>query len=87
MDIAGLDVVLVAGWPGTRVSLWQQIGRAGRAGTEGLAVLVASADPLDGYLLRNPEAIFGVPVEATAFDPGNPMCWPRTCARRLQRRR
>lgn len=72
VDISGLDAVLMAGWPGRRASLWQQAGRAGRSGSESLAVLVAADDPLDTYLIHHPEAVFGQPVEATVMDPGNP---------------
>ena len=81
VDISGLDAVLVAGWPGTRVSLWQQAGRAGRAGADGLVALVAREDPLDTFLVHHPEAIFDTPVEATVFDTGNPyVLAPHLCA-------
>ena len=81
VDISGLDAVLIAGWPGTRVSLWQQAGRAGRAGAEGLVALIAREDPLDTYLVNHPEAIFDAPVEATVFDPTNPyVLGPHLCA-------
>ena len=72
VDLVGLDAVLICGYPGTRASLWQQAGRAGRSGQEALAVLVARDDPLDTYLVHHPEALFGRPVEATVLDPGNP---------------
>lgn len=72
IDISGLDAVLIAGWPGRRESLWQQIGRAGRSGAEALAVFVAADDPLDSYLVSHPEAVFAEPVEATVMDPTNP---------------
>ena len=72
VDIAGLDAVVVAGYPGTLASFWQQAGRAGRAGDSALVVFVARDDPLDTYLVHNPSAVLDKPVEATVIDPTNP---------------
>ena len=81
VDVTGLDAVLLCGWPGTRASLWQQAGRAGRSGEDALAILVARDDPLDTYLVHHPDAVFGAGVEATVCDPTNPyVLGPHLCA-------
>ncbi len=80
VDVAGLDAVVLTGYPGTLASLWQQAGRAGRAGQRALAVFVARDDPLDTYLVHHPAAVFGRPVEATVLDPDNPyVLGPQLC--------
>lgn len=72
IDIGELEACVINGYPGTLSSTWQQAGRAGRRQEQSLAVLVAKDDPLDQYLMRNPSAIFGKPMEEAIIDLANP---------------
>jgi DEAD/DEAH box helicase domain-containing protein len=72
IDIGSLDAAVLVGYPGTRASMWQQAGRAGRRSTEALAVLVAQDEPLDQYLVTHPADLFDKPPEAAVVDPTNP---------------
>jgi len=72
IDIGSLDAAVLVGYPGTRASMWQQAGRAGRRSESSLAFLVAQDDPLDQYLVAHPEDLFAKPPEAAVIDPTNP---------------
>jgi DEAD/DEAH box helicase domain-containing protein len=72
IDIGSLDAAILVGYPGTRASMWQQAGRAGRRSDGSLAVLVAQDDPLDQYLVTHPADLFDKPPEAAVIDPSNP---------------
>jgi DEAD/DEAH box helicase domain-containing protein len=71
IDIGGLDASILAGFPGTIASTWQQAGRAGRRAAVSLSVLVASASPIDQYILRHPEYFFATSPESGWVDPDN----------------
>ncbi|MGH2447154.1 MAG: DEAD/DEAH box helicase [Chloroflexota bacterium] len=71
IDIGQLDAAVLAGFPGTIASAWQQMGRAGRRNSSSLAVLVASSNPLDQFLTQNPEYLFESSPEAGLVDPNN----------------
>jgi DEAD/DEAH box helicase domain-containing protein len=72
VDIGELEACLMNGYPGTIASTWQQAGRAGRRQDESLAILIAADDPLDQYLMRHPEFVFGSPCEEAVIDLENP---------------
>ncbi len=72
IDIGGLDVAILAGFPTSIASAWQQAGRAGRRQGVSLAVLVASSSPLDQFMVKNPAYFFGRSPEEGFLDPENP---------------
>lgn len=73
IDIGGLDVCILVGYPGTMVTALQRIGRVGRQGRDCLIVLVAQPDALDQYFMKHPDQFFGRPLEAAVVDPDNPV--------------
>ncbi len=72
IDIGGLDAAIIAGYPGTIMSTWQQAGRAGRRGRDALVFLVASQNPLDQYYVAHPEQFHAEPHERAVVDLANP---------------
>ena len=72
VDIGDLDACVLTGYPGTIASTWQQAGRAGRGRGTSLAFLIALDNPLDQYLVRNPEYILDGRNEHAIVDPFNP---------------
>lgn len=73
VDIGGLDVSVMDGYPGTVASTWQEAGRAGRAGSPSLAILIAGEDLLDQYWMRNPEDFFAKTPEEAIVEPSRPI--------------
>ncbi|MFQ5611589.1 MAG: DEAD/DEAH box helicase, partial [Anaerolineae bacterium] len=71
IDIGGLEACLLAGYPGTIASTWQQAGRAGRRTDDTLAVLIAGGGALDQYLMANPHYFFDRSPEHARLAPDN----------------
>ena len=71
IDIGGLDASVLAGFPGTIAGSWQQAGRAGRRTATSLSILIASASPIDQFIIRHPQYFFERSPESGWVDPDN----------------
>jgi DEAD/DEAH box helicase domain-containing protein len=71
VDIGALGAAILAGYPGTLASTWQQFGRAGRRADVSVGVLVASATPLDQYIVAHPAYLFERSPEHALINPDN----------------
>jgi DEAD/DEAH box helicase domain-containing protein len=71
IDIGGLDVCILVGYPGTIAATWQRGGRVGRADRESLIALIAQPDALDQYFMHHPKDFFGRGFESAVVDPDN----------------
>lgn len=72
IDIGGLDAVIMAGYPGTIASTWQQAGRAGRKQGKSVAILISGGSPLDRFIVNNPDYFFAQTPEYALINPDNP---------------
>jgi DEAD/DEAH box helicase domain-containing protein len=76
VDVGGLDVVLLDGYPGTRMAAFQQAGRAGRGTDPSLVVLVGDEDQLDQYVMTHPDEFFEGDPERAISNPENEQLLP-----------
>lgn len=72
VDIGELDSVIMAGYPGSIISTWQQAGRAGRGAEDSVVTLMAFEDPLDQYFMKHPAKFFDSVHEHAVIDIKNP---------------
>jgi DEAD/DEAH box helicase domain-containing protein len=70
IDVGGLDVCILVGYPGSQIATWQRAGRVGRSGEAAIA-LIAQPDALDQYLVAHPKAFFERGFEHAVLDPEN----------------
>ena len=72
VDVGSLDATVLAGFPGTISSVWQQAGRSGRAQDRALSVLIARDHLVDQFYMANPEEFFTAPYESARISTTNP---------------
>jgi DEAD/DEAH box helicase domain-containing protein len=72
INIGDLEATVLTGYPGSIASAWQQAGRSGRSNYSSLSFLIARENPLDQYLMRNPDFFFAKNFDNAIINPGNP---------------
>jgi DEAD/DEAH box helicase domain-containing protein len=71
IDIGDLELAISCGFPGTKASFWQQIGRSGRRGEGAIGILILDVSPLDQYIAINTDWLIKSGVENAVIDKNN----------------
>lgn len=71
IDIGGLDLCVLVGYPGTVMTTWQRGGRVGRGGQESAIILIPYPDALDQYIVQHPKEFLNSGFELAVTDPMN----------------
>jgi DEAD/DEAH box helicase domain-containing protein len=77
IDVGDLDATVLAGYPGSRRSVAQRFGRAGRGERRSLGVLVADHATLDQYVVEHPEFLLDGEAEDAVLDVENDAVFAR----------
>jgi DEAD/DEAH box helicase domain-containing protein len=80
IDIGGLDLCILVGYPGSIMASLQRSGRVGRGGREAATFLIGHEDALDQYFMHHPDEFFALKAERAVINPDNPVI----AARHLQ---
>jgi DEAD/DEAH box helicase domain-containing protein len=72
IDLPELDCCLIRGFPGSLMSFWQRVGRAGRKHHGLVIYLPLGQNPIDVYYARHNQKLLSGEVESAAFNPDYP---------------
>ncbi|HOX39485.1 MAG TPA: DEAD/DEAH box helicase [Candidatus Brocadiia bacterium] len=72
IDVGGVGACILVGFPDSIARTFQQAGRAGRGTSDSVVFLVALGRPIDQYIMRHPDFIFGGSPEHAVADVQNP---------------
>ncbi len=72
IDLPELDCCLIRGFPGSLMSFWQRVGRAGRKKHGLVMYLPLGQNPIDVFYAQHPEQLLSSEMECAAFNPDYP---------------
>ncbi len=71
INVGGLDLCILVGYPGSIMATYQRAGRVGRERGESAVILLAGDDNLDQYFMKYPEEFFSLSPESVSINPFN----------------
>ncbi len=71
INVGGLDMCVLVGYPGSIMATYQRAGRVGREGNVSAVILIAGEDNLDQYFMKYPQEFFSLSPEHVTINPYN----------------